>query len=315
MILDVEKPLRDLEEKIKSLKEMNLNGKVDLTREIQALERKAQSLKKNIYENLTAWDRVHLARHPQRPTAIDYIENLFEEFFELRGDRHFGDDPSIVAGLARLESRTVVVIGNQKGRDTRENITRNFGMPNPEGIRKAGRVIELGARFSFPLFTFVDTPGAYPGLEAEERGQFEAIARNIALMSHVPVPVIVTIIGEGGSGGALSIAVGDRILMLENSVYSVISPEGCASILWRDAQKASMAAEALRLTAHELKEMNIIDRIIPEPIGGIHIDSDSVFIRLKNELLKQLNELSKISPAKLVKDRLGKFRAMGSFSG
>jgi acetyl-CoA carboxylase carboxyl transferase subunit alpha len=314
MIVDIEKPLKDLEEKIKALKEMNLSGKVDLTREIQSLEKKALTLKKNIYENLTPWDRVHIARHPQRPTALDYIENICDSFFELRGDRRFGDDPSIVAGFALLEGHSVTVIGNQKGRDTKENITRNFGMPNPEGIRKAGRVMRLGARFDFPLITLIDTPGAYPGLEAEERGQFEAIARNIALMSHLPVPIIAIIIGEGGSGGALALGVGDRIFMLENSVYSVISPEGCASILWRDASKAPEAAEAMRMTAHDLKEMSLIDRVIPEPMGGIHIDSQAVFIRLKNEILKNLAELSKMPLSKVLKERFNRFRSIGSVS-
>ena len=237
-ILEIEKPLKDLEEKITSLKEVNLSGKVDLSREILALERKAQALKKNIYGNLSAWDRVHLARHSLRPTTSDYIENIFDEFMELHGDRHFSDDPAMVGGLAELDDMTVAVIGHQKGKDTKENITRNFGMPNPEGLRKAARIIGLADRFSFPIITFIDTPGAYPGIEAEERGQSEAIARNIATLFQASVPVMVIIIGEGGSGGALAIGVGDHIMILENAIYSVISPEGCASILWRDAAQA-----------------------------------------------------------------------------
>jgi acetyl-CoA carboxylase carboxyl transferase subunit alpha len=311
MILEIEKPLKELEEKIKALKEVNLSGKVDLTKEIQALEKKAQTLKKSIYENLTAWDRVHLARHALRPSTLDYLHTIFEDFFELRGDRHFADDPAITAGLAKLEGRTVAVIGHQKGKDTKDNIIRNFGMPNPEGLRKAARVIQLASKFSWPIITFIDTPGAFPGLEAEERGQFEAIARNIALLFEAAVPIIVVIIGEGGSGGALALGVGDRILMLENAIYSVISPEGCASILWRDAAKAPLAAEALKLTSYDLKEMGAIDIIVPEPMGGLHKNSQAVFIHIKDILIELLGELSALTPLQLVEERFRKFRSMG----
>lgn len=312
-ILEIEKPLKELESKIKALKEVNLSGKVDLTKEIQALEKKALALKRNIYENLTPWDRVNLARHPLRPTTIDYIENVFTDFFELRGDRNCADDPAILSGLALLSGKTVAIIGNQKGKDTKENITRNFGMSNPEGLRKAERVMQLGAKFSFPVITFIDTPGAYPGIEAEEKGQYEAIAQNIALMFQIPVPLIVFIIGEGGSGGALALGVGDRILMLENSIYSVISPEGCASILWRDAQKASIAADALKLTSYDLKQMGIIDEIIPEPMGGVHKDSQAVYIHMRNELEKLLDELTAIPKEKLLELRFDKFRRLGAY--
>jgi len=311
-ILEIEKPLKELEEKIKALKEVNLSGKVDLSREIQALEKKAQILKKNIYGNLTAWDRVHLARHADRPTALDYIQNIFEEFFELHGDRFFADDPAIITGLGDLNGRTVMIIGHQKGKDTKENLLHNFGMPNPEGLRKAARAIRMAGKFSIPIITFIDTPGAFPGIEAEERGQFEAIAQNIALLFQAPVPVAVVIIGEGGSGGALALGVGDTILMLENAIYSVISPEGCASILWRDPSKAPEAAEALKLTSFDLKEMGIIDKIIDEPLGGIHKNSEAVFIRVKDELETAISGLSKLTPEKLLNDRFNRFRKIGS---
>jgi len=311
-ILEIEKPLKELEEKIKALKEVNLSGKVDLSREIQALEKKAQILKKNIYGNLTAWDRVHLARHADRPTTLDYVQNIFEDFFEIHGDRFFADDPAILTGMGCLNGQTAMIIGHQKGKDTKDNLLHNFGMPNPEGLRKAGRAIRMAGKFSMPIITFIDTPGAYPGLEAEERGQFEAIAQNIALLFQAPVPIAVVIIGEGGSGGALALGVGDRILMLENAIYSVISPEGCASILWRDATKASEAAEALKLTSFDLKEMGIIDTIIDEPLGGIHKNSEAVFIRVKDELEQAVTELSKLPVESLLGDRFTRFRQIGS---
>ncbi|MDQ7821682.1 MAG: acetyl-CoA carboxylase carboxyltransferase subunit alpha [Candidatus Eremiobacteraeota bacterium] len=315
MILEIEKPLKELEEKIKALKEVNLSGKIDLSREIQALEKKAQTLKKNIYGNLSSWDRVQLARHPQRPATSDYIENVFDEFFELHGDRHFADDPAVMAGFAILDGRTVVVVGHQKGKDTKENIARNFGMPNPEGLRKARRVLDLGAKFGFPAVSFIDTPGAYPGLEAEERGQSEAIASNIAHMFSLPVPIVVIIIGEGGSGGALALGVGDRIMMLENAIYSVISPEGCASILWRDSHRASAAAEALKLTSYDLREMGIIDLIVPEPMGGVHKNSEAVFIHVKDELIALIDELGALPRERLLEERFGKFRSIGVYKG
>jgi len=311
-ILEIEKPLKELEEKIKALKEVNLSGKVDLSREIQALEKKAQILKKNIYGNLTAWDRVHLARHADRPTTLDYVQNIFDDFFEIHGDRFFADDPAILTGMGCLNGQTAMVIGHQKGKDTKDNLLHNFGMPNPEGLRKAGRAIRMAGKFSMPIITFIDTPGAYPGLEAEERGQFEAIAQNIALLFQAPVPIAVVIIGEGGSGGALALGVGDRILMLENAIYSVISPEGCASILWRDATKAPEAAEALKLTSFDLKEMGIIDTIIDEPLGGIHKNSEAVFIRVKDELEQAVTELSKLPAESLLVDRFTRFRQIGS---
>ncbi|MGV8124851.1 MAG: acetyl-CoA carboxylase carboxyltransferase subunit alpha [Candidatus Xenobiia bacterium LiM19] len=311
-ILEIEKPLKELEEKIKALKEVNLSGQVDLSREILALEKKALILKKNIYGNLTAWDRVHLARHADRPTALDYMQSIFEEFFELHGDRFFADDPAIMTGLGDLNGRTVMIIGNQKGKDTKENLLHNFGMPNPEGLRKAARAIRMAGKFSIPLITFIDTPGAYPGIEAEERGQFEAIAQNIALLFQAPVPIVVVIIGEGGSGGALALGVGDRILMLENAIYSVISPEGCASILWRDPTKAPEAAKALKLTSFDLKEMGIIDKIIEEPLGGIHKSSEAVFIHVKDELEEAISSLSKLTPENLLNDRFNRFRQIGS---
>ncbi|MCL5773064.1 MAG: acetyl-CoA carboxylase carboxyltransferase subunit alpha [Firmicutes bacterium] len=314
IILEVEKPLLELEDKIKELKEVNLTGKIDLTNEIEALEKKADILKKSIYENLSPWDKVLMSRHPLRPNCLDYIKTIFTDFFELHGDRLFGDDPSMICGFAKLEERTVAVVGQQKGKDTKENIARNFGMVNPEGYRKSARVMNMAAKFGFPIITFVDTPGAYPGLEAEERGQFEAIARNILLMSQLPVPIITIIIGEGGSGGALAIAVGDKILMPENSIYSVISPEGCASILWRDSSKAAQAAAALALTAPDLLKLGIIDEIIPEPMGGAHADSEAVFITVKNIIIRHLKELSKLSHSKLLNSRYEKYRKMGVFS-
>lgn len=314
IILEVEKPLLELEDKIKELKEVNLTGKIDLTSEIEALEKKAEILKKSIYENLSPWDKVLMARHPLRPNCLDYIKSIFTDFFELHGDRLLGDDPSMICGLARLEERTVAVVGQQKGKDTKENLARNFGMCNPEGYRKSARVMNLAAKFGFPVITFVDTPGAYPGMEGEERGQFEAIARNILLMTQLPVPIITIIIGEGGSGGALAIAAGDKIFMPENSIYSVISPEGCASILWRDSSKAARAAAALALTAHDLLKLGIIDEVIPEPMGGAHADSEAVFIAVKNMIIRHLKELSKLSHSKLLNGRYEKYRKMGVFS-
>lgn len=313
IILEVEKPLLELEDKIKELKEVNVTGKIDLTNEIEALEKKAEILKKSIYENLSPWDKVLMARHPLRPNCLDYIKSIFTDFFELHGDRLFGDDPSMICGLAKLEERTVAVVGQQKGKDTKENIARNFGMVNPEGYRKSARVMNLAAKFGFPIITFVDTPGAYPGLEAEERGQFEAIARNILLMTQFPVPIITIIIGEGGSGGALAIAVGDKVFMPENSIYSVISPEGCASILWRDSSKAAQAAAALALTANDLLKLGIIDEVIPEPMGGAHTDSEAVFIAVKNMIIRHLKELSKLSHSKLLNSRYEKYRKIGVY--
>ncbi len=311
MILEVEKPLLELEKKIKELKEVNMTGRVDLSSEIRLLERKAEQLKRSIYEDLSAWDRVQIARHSLRPSTTDYIQALFTDFMELHGDRLFADDPAIVAGLARFEGRACLVVGHQKGKDTKDNLARNFGMPNPEGFRKAGRLMSLGHRFKMPIFTFVDTPGAYPGIEAEERGQYEAIATNIALMTELGSPIVTLVIGEGGSGGALGIAVGDRVLMLENSVYSVISPEGCATILWRDASKAEQAAASLGLTSEILLRLGLVDEVLPEPLGGAHRDIPLVFETVARALRKHLGELLLLSPEERVKQRYDKYRRMG----
>ncbi len=311
IILEVEKPLLELENKIKELKEVNMTGQVDLSSEIRLLERKAEQLKKNIYENLTGWDRVQIARHSGRPTTQDYLTTIFEEFTELHGDRLLGDDPAIVAGLARFEGRACVVLGHQKGKETKENLARNFGMPNPEGFRKAARLMRMAANFGFPIFTFIDTPGAYPGIVAEERGQFEAIASNIALMTELPVPILTLVIGEGGSGGALGIAVGDRVLMLENSVYSVISPEGCATILWRDAGKAKEAACKLGLTSDKLLEFGLVDEVLTEPLGGAHRDTDKVLADVKAALSRNLEPLLGLSGEELLAQRYEKYRRMG----
>ena len=311
MILEVEKPLLELEKKIKELKEVNMTGRVDLSSEIRLLERKAEQLKRSIYEDLSAWDRVQIARHSLRPSTTDYIQALFTDFMELHGDRLFADDPAIVAGLARFEGRACLVVGHQKGKDTKDNLARNFGMPNPEGFRKAGRLMSLAHRFKMPIFTFVDTPGAYPGIEAEERGQYEAIATNIALMTELGSPIVTLVIGEGGSGGALGIAVGDRVLMLENSVYSVISPEGCATILWRDASKAEQAAASLGLTSEILLRLGLVDEVLPEPLGGAHRDIPLVFETVARALRKHLGELLLLSPEERVKQRYDKYRRMG----
>ncbi|MBM3460706.1 MAG: acetyl-CoA carboxylase carboxyltransferase subunit alpha [Armatimonadetes bacterium] len=313
-VLEVETPLLELEEKIKELKTVNQSGKIDLSREIEALERKAAQLKKSIYENLSPWEKVLLARHPERPNTLEYIQAMCTDFFELHGDRLHADDAAIVGGFARLEGRPVMVIGHQKGRETRENLARNFGMANPEGFRKAGRLMRLAASFRIPILTFIDTPGAYPGIEAEERGQYEAIATNIALMTSLPVPIIVTVIGEGGSGGALAIGVGDRVLMLEHSVYSVISPEGCASILWRDAGKAQDAARALRLTAQDLLRLGVVDTVLSEPLGGVHRDPEQVYRKLSGFLQEELEALGALPQETLLERRYQKYRKMGEFA-
>jgi acetyl-CoA carboxylase carboxyl transferase subunit alpha len=311
MILEVEKPLLELENKIKELKEVNLTGRVDLSSEIRLLERKAEQLKKSIYENLSAWDRVQIARHSARPGTLDYIQALFTDFMELHGDRLYADDPAIVGGLARFEGRSCVVVGHQKGKGTKDNLARNFGMPNPEGFRKAGRLMSLAHRFKLPIFTFIDTPGAYPGIEAEERGQYEAIASNIALMTELGSPIVTVVIGEGGSGGALGIAVGDRVLILENSVYSVISPEGCATILWRDASKAEKAASWLGLTSDKLLKLGLVDEVLSEPLGGAHREIENVFETVRGALRRHLGELLLSTPAERVTSRYAKYRRMG----
>ncbi|WED21168.1 acetyl-CoA carboxylase carboxyl transferase subunit alpha [Vibrio sp. JC009] len=292
--LEFEKPIAELEAKIEALRDVSRHGgdaSVDLDKEIQQLEEKSLELKKKIFGDLGAWQVAQLARHPQRPYTLDYIDNIFTEFDELAGDRAYADDKAIVGGMARLYGRPVMVIGHQKGRETKEKVIRNFGMPKPEGYRKALRLMEMAERFKMPVITFIDTAGAYPGVGAEERGQSEAIAKNLKVMAGLKVPVIVNVVGEGGSGGALAIGVGDYVNMLQYSTYSVISPEGCASILWRDSDKAPQAAEAMGLTAPRLKELGLIDEIIEEPLGGAHRDPVKMAVNLKNILVQQLEDL------------------------
>lgn len=281
--------------------------------DIERIRREIEELRHDFYSHLGAWQRLQLARHAQRPHAGDYIRMLFDNFMEIHGDRGFSDDPALVAGMAWFHGKPVMVLGNQKGRDTKQRLLRNFGQAKPEGYRKALRAMRLAAKFNRPIFIFVDTPGAYPGVDAEERGQAEAIAHNLREMSRLPVPIIVTITGEGGSGGALAVAVGDRILMLENSVYSVISPEGCASILWRDAGKAEIAAEALKITASDLLEVKLVDEIVPEPEGGAHLDHAAAARLLDPVLTRTLDDLSRLTPQQLVDQRYEKFRRMGQF--
>ena len=281
--------------------------------ELERLRREVRELKHEFYTHLGPWQRTQLARHPQRPYTLHYARLLFEGFQELHGDRNFSDDPAIVGGFARFHGRTVLVVGQQKGRDTKQKLARNFGMPKPEGYRKALRLMQLAAKFGRPIFTFVDTPGAYPGVDAEERGQAEAIAHNLREMARLPVPIVVTITGEGGSGGALAIAVGDKVNMLENAIYSVISPEGCASIMWRDASKAEQAAEALKITAPDLLALKLVDEIVPEPEGGAHLDHQAAAQLLDPVLQRSLEELSRIPPAELTDRRYQKFRQMGNF--
>ncbi len=281
--------------------------------DLERLRGEVALLRREFYEHLGAWQRALLARHPQRPYMMDYVRLLFEDFHELHGDRAYGEDAAMIAGFARYHGSPVVVIGQQKGRDTKQRVALNFGQAKPEGYRKALRVMKLAAKFGRPIFTFVDTPGAYPGIDAEERGQAEAIARNLREMARLPVPIVVTITGEGGSGGALAIAVGDRVNMLENSIYSVISPEGCASILWRDPAKAETAAEALKITARDLNELGIIDEIIPEPEGGAHLDHEGSAALLDQVLDRTLRDLLSLAPSVLVERRYEKFRRMGLF--
>lgn len=310
--LEFEKPVMELERKIEELKALGRDDEA-FVEEIAGLERRVQKMRKEMYSNLTRWQTTQIARHINRPFTLDYVKLIFTEFTELHGDRQFGDDHAIVAGLAKLDGDPVMVIGHQKGRDTKEKVYRNFGMPNPEGYRKALRLMEMAERFKLPIITFVDTPGAYPGIGAEERGQAEAIARNLREMARFKTPIIVVISGEGGSGGALAIAVGDRILMLENSVYSVISPEGCAAILWSDGTKGEQAAEALKLTAKDIKDLEISDEIVKEPVGGAHNDHKAMAKTLHKALRKNLDELQKLSADALIEERYQKFRKMSRF--
>ncbi|PIQ10042.1 MAG: acetyl-CoA carboxylase carboxyl transferase subunit alpha [Ignavibacteriales bacterium CG18_big_fil_WC_8_21_14_2_50_31_20] len=309
--LEFEKPIIALEKKIEEMKEYEEN--LDIKEEIQKLEDKVIILKKSVFNNLTRWQRVQLARHPERPYTLDYIYLMTNDFIELHGDRLYKDDKAIVGGFAKIDDQKVMIIGHQKGRDTKSNVYRNFGMANPEGYRKALRLMKMAEKFNTPIITLIDTPGAYPGLEAEQNGQAEAIARNLLEMSRLKVPVIVVIIGEGASGGALGIGVGDRILMLENTWYSVISPESCSSILWRTWEYKEQAAEALKLTAKDLLEQKIIDRIVPEPLGGAHKDHKLMAVTLKQALIEELEIQLKIKPEKLVNNRLEKFGKMGVF--
>lgn len=312
--LDFERPLVDLEERIRTLQDSAALRGLDVTDEVERLRQRVEKLGREVFENLDPWQRVQLARHPRRPTTLDYIQHIFDRFVELHGDRLFRDDPAILGGLASLGDRRVVVIGHQKGRDTKSNIHRNFGMAHPEGYRKALRLMQLGAHARRPIITFIDTPGAYPGIGAEERGQAEAIARNLREMAALPVPILVVVTGEGGSGGALAIGVGDRVSMLENAIYSVISPEGCAAILWRDRAKAPEAARAMKITAADALGLGVIDRILPEPLGGAHRDHAGAAAIIKKSLLDDLAELESRPANELVEARIQKFLGMGIYA-
>ncbi len=290
--LDFEQPIAELEAKIEELRLVGDDAEVNIEEEIERLQTKSHALTESVFSSLTPWQISQLSRHPQRPYVLDYIRRVFDDFQELHGDRTFADDHAIVGGIARLDGHSVMILGHQKGRDTKDKIFRNFGMPRPEGYRKALRLMEMAERFRLPILTFIDTPGAYPGVGAEERGQSEAIARNLRVMAHLRTPILCTVIGEGGSGGALAIGVGDRVLMLQYSTYSVISPEGCASILWKSADKAQLAAEAMGITSDKLKELELIDDIIPEPLGGAHRDPDAAAASIKQALLQHLDQIS-----------------------
>ncbi len=311
--LDFEQPIAELEAKIDELRYVGDDSVVNLNEEIARLKSKSDSLTRSIFSNLSAWQIAQLARHPSRPYTLDYIERLFSGFEELHGDRCYADDAAIVGGLARLEGEPLVVIGQQKGRDTKEKVRRNFGMPRPEGYRKALRLMRMAERFKLPLVTFIDTPGAYPGVGAEERGQSEAIARNLFEMSRLAVPIVNVVIGEGGSGGALAIGVGDRLIMLEYSIYSVISPEGCASILWKSADKAEDAAEAMGVTADRLNSLGLVDEVLREPLGGAHRDADAMAQSLRNALVSNLDELRRHSLDDLLAARYQRFASFGRF--
>jgi acetyl-CoA carboxylase carboxyl transferase subunit alpha len=310
-ILDFERPIIDLERKIDELRGLS-TGMIDFSAEIHKLEQKARKLQREVFADLTPQQKVQLSRHPTRPYTLDYVRLLMEDFIELHGDRSFRDDPAIVGGMARLDGLEVLVLGHQKGRNTKENLHRNFGMPRPEGYRKCTRLMRLASRFGRPIICFIDTPGAYPGIGAEERGQAEAIAKSLQVMASVRTPIVAVVVGEGGSGGALAIGVADRVLMLEYSIYSVISPEGCASILWRDASKVADAAEQLKLTAPDLKRLGIIDEIVPEADGGAHRDPAVSASHLRSVLKRCLKELLLLDSDELVEQRYQKFRAMGA---
>jgi acetyl-CoA carboxylase carboxyl transferase subunit alpha len=308
--LEFEKSIAELEKKIEELRALNGGSELNLTDDISSLEKRVEQERQEIFNNLSRWQKAQVARHINRPFTLDYIKHLFTDFNELHGDRNYGDDHAIVGGLARFDGQPVMVVGHQKGRDTKEKVFRNFGMPNPEGYRKALRLFRMAEQFNLPIITFVDTPGAYPGIGAEERGQAEAIARNLREMAELTVPIIVCITGEGGSGGALAVAVGNRVLMLEHSVYAVISPEGCAAILWSDGTKGPQAAEALKPTAQDIIGLGVIDEIIHEPVGGAHRDHEATAQALGSAIRSHLADLKAMSKEELVEDRYQKFRAM-----
>ncbi|MDD4909129.1 MAG: acetyl-CoA carboxylase carboxyltransferase subunit alpha [Candidatus Omnitrophica bacterium] len=311
--LDFEKPILELERKIKELVSFTDEKKIDLSSEIKRLETRLQQLRKEVYSNLTAWQRVQLARHPQRPYTLDYINAIMSDFVQLHGERSFADDKAMVGGLARIDGEKVMVIGHQKGRDTKENLVRNFGCAHPEGYRKALRLMKLAEKFKIPIVIFIDTPGAYPGIGAEERGQAQAIALNMMEMSLIATPIVAFVIGEGGSGGALGIGVADRIGVLENAYYSVISPEGCAAILWKSGSRAQDACEALKLTAADLKQRGIIDEIVPEPLGGAHREPEKMARALKEAVLRNIKECKAVPIDELLEKRYNKFRKIGVF--
>ena len=311
--LDFEQPIAELDAKIEELRYVGDDSEVNIGEEISKLQEKSRSLTKSIFSKLTPWQTSKLARHPMRPHTLDYIDRIFTDFQELHGDRSFADDPAIVGGIARLDGMPVMIIGHQKGRDTKENIRRNFGMPRPEGYRKAMRLMKMAERFCMPVITFIDTPGAYPGVDAEERGQSEAIARNLFVMADLKTPIICTVVGEGGSGGALAIGVGDRVMMLEYSTYSVISPEGCASILWKSADKAEEAAEAMGITAKRLKQLELIDEIVREPLGSAYRDIDTTARNIKRALVDALEGIEKIGMDRLLEQRYERLMSYGNF--
>ena len=311
-MLDFEKPLFEIRNKIDSLKESQEKNEVDLQDEIDMLEASLKRETTKVYTNLKPWDRVQIARLPERPTTLDYISYIFDSFIELHGDRSFRDDPAMIGGIGYLDGKSVTVIGQQRGKDTKDNIYRNFGMAHPEGYRKALRLMKQAEKFNRPVFTFIDTKGAYPGKAAEERGQSESIAKNLMEMASLTVPVIAVVIGEGGSGGALGIGISNRVLMLENSTYSVISPEGAAALLWKDSNLAQIAAETMKITAHDLLDLGIIDEVINEPLGGAQKDEEVQALSIKKMFLKHLNELKQLTPEELANDRFEKFRQIGS---
>jgi acetyl-CoA carboxylase carboxyl transferase subunit alpha len=312
--LDFEQPIAELEAKLEELSHVTNDSEINISEEIERLQAKSRDLTRHIFANLNAWQVAQLARHPQRPYTLDYVQRIFTGFEELHGDRCFGDDPAIVGGLARLDDRPVMVIGHQKGRDTKDKLYRNFGMPRPEGYRKALRLMRMAEHYRLPVLAFIDTPGAYPGVGAEERGQSEAIARNLFVMGQLRTPVICCVIGEGGSGGALAIGVGDRTLMLEYSTYSVISPEGCASILWKSAEQAATAAEAMGITSGRLKKLELIDRVVPEPLGGAHRDFTAAAQNVKDAIVEELAGLDTLSPSELVNARYERLVRYGQYA-